>query len=71
MNILPLRMSVHYMSVWCPRRPEEGIGSPGTGVTDDWESPCGCWESNPVPLVEQQVFLTAQLPLQPVLLTFK
>lgn len=25
------------MSVWCPKRPEECIGSHGTGVTDGFE----------------------------------
>jgi hypothetical protein len=28
------------LHAWCPRRPEEGVESPGTGVTDHWEPPC-------------------------------
>ena len=39
-------MSVHYVPVLCHWRPEEGIGSPGIGVTDGCELPCGCWELN-------------------------
>lgn len=33
--------------------PEEGIGSPGSGVTDGCELRCGCWESN-LDLLEKQ-----------------
>lgn len=39
-------------------------GSSGTGVTDGYESPYGCWEWNLGPLEEQPVLLTPQ-PLQP------
>lgn len=42
-------MSVNLMSVWVLRRPEEGIGSPKTGVTDSCEQSCGGWEQNLVP----------------------
>ena len=31
----------------------EGVRSPGTGVTDKCELPCGCWEMNLGPLEEQ------------------
>jgi hypothetical protein len=31
-----------------PRRPEEGVGSPGT--RESYEPPYGCWESNLSPL---------------------
>ena len=27
----------------CPWRPEQGVGSPGTEVTNGCEPPCGCW----------------------------
>lgn len=27
-------MSVYHVRVWCPKRPEEGIGSSSTGVRD-------------------------------------
>lgn len=33
---------------------------PGMGVTKSCEPPCGCWESNQVPLKEQLVLLTAE-----------
>lgn len=32
-GFLPEYMSVHHMCAWCPQRPEEGDGSPGTGAT--------------------------------------
>lgn len=38
-------------------RPEEGVRSCGTGVTDSCEPPCGCWESNSSPLQKQSVLL--------------
>lgn len=34
MSVLPSCMSMHLLCTWYPRRPEEGIGSPGAGVTD-------------------------------------
>lgn len=40
-------------------RPEEGMGSPETEVTDDCELPYGCWGLNLDPLEEQPVLLTA------------
>lgn len=42
---MPKGASVH--CVQDPWRWEEGIGFPGTGVTDGSEPPCVCWESNP------------------------
>jgi hypothetical protein len=47
MDILPAYMSVNQVHVWCPQRPEEGVRSPSSGVTDGCESPYGEWESNP------------------------
>lgn len=41
---------VYTSCAWCPWRPEEDIILPGTGVTGDWQPPCGCWEQNPGPL---------------------
>jgi hypothetical protein len=43
-------MYVYHMQVRCLLRPEEGIGGPGTGVTDSCEPPRGCWEMNLGPL---------------------
>lgn len=47
---------------WCPQRPEEGAGSPETGVREACESPCECWVWNLSPLEErpQQVLLTTE-----------
>lgn len=52
---------------------ETGVRSPGTGVTDDWEPPCECWEPIPSPLYEQQVLMTTEPSLQspPYLLSRK
>ena len=52
-------LSLFYVH-WC-----EGIRSPGTGFSDSYELPCGCWELNPGPREEQSVLLTAEPSLQP------
>lgn len=62
MNVLP----VH----WYAQRSKQGIGVPGTGVTDDCDLFCGCWEMDPSPLEEQVVFVTAE-PLLLLLLSFQ
>lgn len=54
MNILNACIFAHYVSAWCPYRPEEVIGSP----TDDCELLCGCWKLNLGHQEEQSVFLT-------------
>jgi hypothetical protein len=38
-------MSMHHVCVVF-MRPEESVGSPGTGGIDSCELPCGCWELN-------------------------
>ena len=43
-----------------PVEPEEGTGSPGTGVTDGCEPSCGCWKLNPGSVQEEPVSLTAE-----------
>jgi hypothetical protein len=43
-GILPLCIDKRHMCACCPWRPEVGIRSPGTGVTDGCEIPCGCQE---------------------------
>jgi hypothetical protein len=48
-----------------PWRLKEDVGSSGTGVTDNCELPCGCWDSNPDSLKKQQVLLTTKPSLQP------
>jgi len=35
-----------YPHAWCPQRIKEGVGFPGTGVIDNHEPLCGCWELN-------------------------
>jgi len=45
----------------CPQRPEEGIRSPGAGVTGGWEPSdvdAGNWTQ--VPLQKQEVLVTAK-----------
>lgn len=42
----------------------EGVGSPGTGITDNCELPCGCRELNPRPLKQQPVLVTDEPSLQ-------
>ena len=43
----------------------EIVRSPGTGITDCCELPCGCWELNWGPLEKQPVLLTAEPSFQP------
>lgn len=48
---------------------EDGVFSPGTRVTDGWESPFQCWELNPRLLEEQPVFISSDhlcSPMRPV-----
>jgi hypothetical protein len=45
-----------------PSKPEDGTRSHGTGVTDNCEPPCACWELG-VPH-EQQVLLTMEPSLK-------
>lgn len=49
----------------CRARLKEGMGSPGTGVVDGYEQPCGCGESNLSPLQERHLLLTTESSLQP------
>lgn len=65
MGVLPACDCVCHVHAWCPWRPEEGAGSPGTGVTGICEPSCGCWEPNPGYVPEKQVFLTPGLSLTP------
>ena len=34
--------------------------SPESGITNSHALPCGCWKSNPDPLEEETVLLTAE-----------
>ena len=50
-------------ATWYPRKPEEGIGSPRTGVVDVYKPLCGLREPNLGPLEEQSVLLTTESSL--------
>ncbi|XP_060240758.1 E3 ubiquitin-protein ligase NEDD4 isoform X1 [Meriones unguiculatus] len=52
--------------VWefCLDKQEDGVGSPGSEVTDGCEPPCGCWELNPGSLEEEHVLFTTEPCLQ-------
>lgn len=50
---------------WCPWRPQEGLTSPETGVTEGCELPHRCWELNPESLEEKPVLLIPKPSLQP------
>lgn len=41
LSALPECMSVTHMHAWW--KPEEDVRSPGTGLVDGCEWPCGCW----------------------------
>ena len=69
MGILPIRMSVQHVHAWCLWKPEEGFRSPGAGVIGSYEpTTLLFWDSNTGLLQEQQVLLTAEPSLQPMLL---
>lgn len=58
-----LHVSVCTMCV-CLQKSAENTGSLQTGVLDDCEKLCGCWELDLGPLLEQQVPLPAESSLQ-------
>lgn len=51
----------------CPV-PEEGLDSPELELTEGCEQPCGGWEFNLGPLQKQQVLISAQPSLQPLVI---
>jgi hypothetical protein len=51
-DFLPACISVHCMCAWFLRRAEESSRFPGTGITDNHEPTCGCWELNLGPVEE-------------------
>lgn len=61
-----LTMSVVYTYLAETRR----LRSPKTGVPEDFEWPCECWEWNLDPLEEHLVLLTAEMSLQPQVYIF-
>lgn len=46
----------------------ERVRCPRTGVKDECERPCGCWQSNLFPLQEQPMLLIAELSLMVAIL---
>lgn len=56
------------MYMQCMQRPEDGIGSLETGVTDSCKLPCLCSELNPGSLQEQQVLINTEPLLQPLIM---
>lgn len=68
MSVWPICLYVCHTYVWCPQG-SEGIRYPGTVVIDDYETRCGCWNSNLRPLQEQSPFNITKPSLQyPLLL---
>lgn len=59
MNVLPLCVHLHCICAWWPWRSEEGVGPPGTTVTDGCEVP---WLFET--LQQQQILLVAKLFLK-------
>ena len=58
------------MYVQCLQRPEEGLISPETRVTDGCELLCGCWELNLGLLEEQSVLFITESPLSSTFIIF-
>lgn len=58
MGALSACMSVCHMQAVPEGARREGIGSPGTGVTDGYKQPYRCWEPDPRLLEEDSVLLT-------------
>lgn len=63
--ILPECVCVCIIPVAASGSPEEGVGSPETGVTGGYESACAFWEQNLDPLQEQLLLLITDPSLQP------
>lgn len=70
MSALLTGISLYHMCAWNPGRLEEGIGAPGTGITDDSELPGECWELNSGPLKKPPLLFTTEPSLQLLLLYF-
>lgn len=62
MSVMFAYKSVNHVCGWCPKRREEGVGFPGTGVPDGCQLLGGFWELNLDPLQERSVLLTTDSP---------
>lgn len=56
-SVLLACMSVHHIHAWCLLRSKEGIGSPGSEITDGCELLCGYWDLNLDSLQEQVLLI--------------
>lgn len=63
-GVLPVCMTMHHVSAWCPQRSEQGVLSPAPGAVCSCQLPYGYWKWNLGSLQEQSVFLTNELSLQ-------
>lgn len=61
MGLLPACIFVYHIWTWCPGMTEEGVGSPGTEVTESYEMSHPCLEQTLCPLEEQPMLLTTLL----------
>lgn len=59
MTVLPACTCVHIYA-WSSQRPEDGIGSPGTGVTNRVAVWCVFWEPKSCPLKKYHLIFTAE-----------
>lgn len=59
MGVLPPCISVHHVHA-VSMEARRGCQVLRNCVTDNGELPCGCWESNPGPLQEDQALFTAE-----------
>lgn len=66
MSVLPVCTYVGAPHVcWVHEEARRGYQIPGVIFSGSWEQPCGCWELNPDPLLDEQVLLTDEPLLQP------
>lgn len=56
-----LHASMYHVNTWSQQRLEARIRSPGTAVTEDFDT-CECLDQNPDPLQEQKMLLTLECP---------
>lgn len=64
-GVLPACTSVYHMKACSPRKPEEDVSSPGTGITDVCKLPCGGWQLMLGLLEEKPVLLIVEPSLYP------
>lgn len=50
MTDICLHVCLCIVCMQCLQSPAKGVRSPGTGLTNECDLPCGYWDSNPYPL---------------------